>query len=61
MQVIVSADHRVVDGAVAAQWLSKIKKYLEHPSQMLLWRRFDFMWNISTFYYIISLIYIKAS
>jgi hypothetical protein len=46
---------------VAAQWLSKIKKYLEHPSQMLLWRRFDFMWNISTFYYIISLIYIKAS
>lgn len=60
MQVIVSADHRVVDGAVAAQWLSKIKKYLEHPSQMLLWG-FDFMWNISTFYYIISLRYIKAS
>lgn len=37
MQVIVSADHRVVDGAVAAQWLSRIKKYLENPSHMLLW------------------------
>ena len=60
MQVIVSVDHRVVDGAVAAQWLSKIKIYLEYPSQMLLWR-FDFMWNISTFHYIISLRYIKAS
>lgn len=36
MQVIVSADHRVVDGAVAAQWLMRIKKYLENPSQMLL-------------------------
>ena len=36
MQVIVSADHRVVDGAMAPQWLSIIKKYLEHPSQMLL-------------------------
>lgn len=36
MEVIVSADHRVVDGAVAAQWLSRIKKYLESPSHMLL-------------------------
>lgn len=36
MELTVSADHRVVDGAVASQWLSRIKKYLEHPSQMLL-------------------------
>lgn len=37
MELIVSADHRVVDGALAAQWLSKIKKYLEEPTTMLLW------------------------
>lgn len=36
MELIVSADHRVVDGAMAAQWVTRIKKYLEHPSQMLL-------------------------
>jgi len=34
--VIVSADHRVVDGAVAAQWVSRIRKYLENPPYMLL-------------------------
>jgi pyruvate dehydrogenase E2 component (dihydrolipoamide acetyltransferase) len=36
MELIVSADHRVVDGALAAQWLMRIKKYLENPTHMLL-------------------------
>lgn len=36
MELVVSADHRVVDGAVAAQWISRVKKYLEHPTNMLL-------------------------
>jgi pyruvate dehydrogenase E2 component (dihydrolipoamide acetyltransferase) len=36
MQLIVSADHRVVDGALASRWLTRIKKYLEDPVSMLL-------------------------
>ena len=36
MELIVSADHRVVDGALASKWLSRIKKYLEDPVTMLL-------------------------
>jgi len=36
MELVVSADHRVVDGALAAQWVTRIKKYLEHPTSMLL-------------------------
>jgi pyruvate dehydrogenase E2 component (dihydrolipoamide acetyltransferase) len=31
-----SADHRVVDGAVAAQFLSEVKKLIEQPAMMLL-------------------------
>jgi pyruvate dehydrogenase E2 component (dihydrolipoamide acetyltransferase) len=31
-----SPDHRVVDGAVAAQWLQKFRAYLENPLTMLL-------------------------
>lgn len=31
-----SCDHRVVDGAVGAQWLSAFKSYLENPATMLL-------------------------
>lgn len=31
-----SCDHRVVDGAVGAQWLSAFKSYLENPSTLLL-------------------------
>lgn len=27
-QLTVSADHRVVDGALAGQWLKRIQKYL---------------------------------
>ncbi|KXJ27678.1 dihydrolipoyllysine-residue acetyltransferase component of pyruvate dehydrogenase complex, mitochondrial [Exaiptasia diaphana] len=36
MSVTLSCDHRVVDGAVGAQWLSTFKKYLENPLTMLL-------------------------
>lgn len=36
MTVTVSADHRVVDGALAGQWLVRVKKYLESPMHMLL-------------------------
>lgn len=36
MSVTLSCDHRVVDGAVGAQWLSHFKKLLEQPETMLL-------------------------
>lgn len=36
MSVTLSSDHRVVDGAVAAQWLNVFKGYLEDPMMMLL-------------------------
>ena len=36
MTVTLSSDHRVVDGAVGAQWLAAFKNYLEKPSTMLL-------------------------
>lgn len=36
MSVTLSCDHRVVDGAVGAQWLAEFKKYLEKPVTMLL-------------------------
>ncbi|KAI9216550.1 2-oxoacid dehydrogenases acyltransferase-domain-containing protein [Blastocladiella britannica] len=36
MKVTLSCDHRVVDGAVSAQWLASFKKFLEDPLQMLL-------------------------
>ena len=36
MNLGLSCDHRVVDGAVAAQFLSEIKKLLEQPALMLL-------------------------
>uniref|UniRef100_G1QNQ3 Acetyltransferase component of pyruvate dehydrogenase complex n=1 Tax=Nomascus leucogenys TaxID=61853 RepID=G1QNQ3_NOMLE len=36
MSVTLSCDHRVVDGAVAAQWLAEFRKYLEKPIAMLL-------------------------
>ncbi len=34
--VTLSSDHRVVDGAVAAQWGQHFKKYIESPETMLL-------------------------
>ncbi|XP_028639675.1 dihydrolipoyllysine-residue acetyltransferase component of pyruvate dehydrogenase complex, mitochondrial [Grammomys surdaster] len=36
MSVTLSCDHRVVDGAVGAQWLAEFKNYLEKPVTMLL-------------------------
>ena len=36
MTVTLSCDHRVVDGAVGAEFLSKIKEFIENPSLMLL-------------------------
>jgi len=36
MTVTLSCDHRVVDGAVGAQWLASFKSLVENPSTMLL-------------------------
>jgi pyruvate dehydrogenase E2 component (dihydrolipoamide acetyltransferase) len=36
MKFSLTADHRAVDGAVAAQFLSLLKKYLEKPIIMLM-------------------------
>ena len=36
MNVTLSCDHRVVDGAVGAQWLQAFKAYVEDPVSMLL-------------------------
>uniref|UniRef100_A0A1I7YAG7 Peripheral subunit-binding (PSBD) domain-containing protein n=1 Tax=Steinernema glaseri TaxID=37863 RepID=A0A1I7YAG7_9BILA len=36
MQVTLSCDHRVVDGAVGAVWLKHFKNFLEKPHTMLL-------------------------
>ncbi|NBO20238.1 MAG: pyruvate dehydrogenase complex dihydrolipoamide acetyltransferase, partial [Proteobacteria bacterium] len=36
MDVTLSVDHRVVDGAVGAQFLQAFKHYLESPSLLLL-------------------------
>jgi pyruvate dehydrogenase E2 component (dihydrolipoamide acetyltransferase) len=35
MKMTLSADHRVTDGAVGAQWLGVVKGYLENPLKML--------------------------
>eukprot|EP01048_Picozoa_sp_COSAG05_P022813 COSAG05_NODE_4700_length_1405_cov_1.957887_2_plen_196_part_00 len=36
MNVTLSCDHRVVDGAVGALWLNAFKSYMENPLKMLL-------------------------
>ncbi len=36
MQLTLSCDHRVVDGAVGAQWLAAFRKFMEQPHNMLL-------------------------
>lgn len=36
MTVTLSCDHRVIDGAVGANYLAAVKTFLEHPSTMLL-------------------------
>lgn len=36
MNLTVSADHRVIDGADAAKWLKTVQKYLENPTLLLI-------------------------
>ena len=36
MTVTLSCDHRVVDGAVGAQWLKEFKRFMEQPESMML-------------------------
>ncbi|KAI3711973.1 hypothetical protein L1987_70522 [Smallanthus sonchifolius] len=36
MPVTLSCDHRVIDGAVGAEWLKAFKGYIENPETMLL-------------------------
>ena len=45
MNVTLSSDHRVVDGAVAAQWGQEFRKYIENPEFMLLWSHTLFLFN----------------
>ena len=36
MSLTLSCDHRVVDGALGAQWLAALKQLLEQPALLLL-------------------------
>ncbi len=36
MTVTLSADHRVIDGAVGAEWMAAFKRRMEHPLSMLV-------------------------
>jgi pyruvate dehydrogenase E2 component (dihydrolipoamide acetyltransferase) len=36
MKATISADHRIVDGAMAARWMSSFKSYLENPLTFML-------------------------
>lgn len=36
MNVTLSCDHRVVDGAVGAEWLKSFKQYVENPMLMII-------------------------
>lgn len=36
MNVTLSSDHRVVDGALAAEWGIYFKRFIENPEMMLL-------------------------
>lgn len=36
LTVTLACDHRVIDGAVGAQWLNEFKQYLEQPGSMIL-------------------------
>ena len=36
MSATLSLDHRVIDGAMAAQYLQTLKKMVEHPSTLLV-------------------------
>jgi pyruvate dehydrogenase E2 component (dihydrolipoamide acetyltransferase) len=36
MNLSLSCDHRVIDGAVAAEFVYEVIKYLEHPDMLFL-------------------------
>ena len=36
MSATLSNDHRVIDGAMAAQYLQTLKDYIEHPATLLV-------------------------
>ncbi|MDA8284204.1 MAG: 2-oxo acid dehydrogenase subunit E2 [Actinomycetota bacterium] len=36
MDLTLSVDHRVLDGAAAAEWLAALRDTLEHPLRTLL-------------------------
>lgn len=36
LNITLACDHRVIDGAVGAQWLQQFKQYLENPGSMIL-------------------------
>ena len=36
MAVTLSSDHRIVDGAIGAEWLQAFKKAIENPVLLLL-------------------------
>jgi pyruvate dehydrogenase E2 component (dihydrolipoamide acetyltransferase) len=36
LHVTLACDHRVIDGAIGAQWLQEFKQYLEQPGSMIL-------------------------
>jgi pyruvate dehydrogenase E2 component (dihydrolipoamide acetyltransferase) len=36
MKLTLSSDHRVVDGALAAQFLAEVRRLLENPASLLL-------------------------
>lgn len=36
MKATISADHRIVDGAIGARWMAAFKGYLENPLTLML-------------------------
>jgi pyruvate dehydrogenase E2 component (dihydrolipoamide acetyltransferase) len=36
MALSLTADHRIVDGSVAAQFMNRVKEYMENPSLLML-------------------------
>jgi pyruvate dehydrogenase E2 component (dihydrolipoamide acetyltransferase) len=36
MQMTMSSDHRIIDGAMAAQYLATVKELLEKPASLLV-------------------------
>ncbi len=36
LTVTLACDHRVIDGAIGAQWLQEFKQFLENPGSMIL-------------------------